>query len=239
MWRFLRYTPGFRAGPRTLRGIQSGFLLFLLLAFAIPPFAGCGTTFRQRTGEELRSARAVGNLIRVPLTRQSSDYTCGVAALQSILYFHDVQDDYSEDTLVKELKSDPVNGTSHKAMADFARSKGYLVDVRTEMALDDIRNFIDNGVPVIVLIQAWAESPVDYSQDWEDGHYAVAIGYDRDTVYFMDPSNLGNYTYLPNQEFLDRWHDEDKGVKLNHFGLIIQRENRKNHYDQDNIFPIR
>ena len=239
MWRFLRYTPGFRAGPRTLRGIQSGFLLFLLLAFAIPPFAGCGTTFRQRIGEELRSASAVGNLIRVPLTRQSSDYTCGVAALQSILYFHDVQDDYSEDTLVKELKADPVNGTSYKAMADFARSKGYLVDARTEMALDDIRNFIDNGVPVIVLIQAWAESPVDYSQDWEDGHYAGAIGYDRDTVYFMDPSNLGNYTYLPNQEFLDRWHDEDKGVKLNHFGLIIQRENRKNHYDQDNIFPIR
>jgi len=239
MWRFLRYTPGFRAGPRTLRGIQSGFLLFLLLAFATPPFAGCGTTFRQRTGEELRSASAVGNLIRVPLTRQSSDYTCGVAALQSILYFHDVQDDYSEDTLVKELKADPVNGTSYKAMADFARSKGYLVDARTEMALDDIRNFIDNGVPVIVLIQAWAESPVDYSQDWGDGHYALAIGYDRDAVYFMDPSTLGNYTYLPNQEFLDRWHDEDKGVKLNHFGLIIQRENRKNHFAPDNIFPIR
>jgi len=181
----------------------------------------------------------VENLIRVPLTRQSSDYTCGVAVLQSILYFYDAQDDYSEDELVKELKADPVNGTSYQSMADFARSKGYLVDVRTEMAQDDTRNFIDNGVPVIVLIQAWAESPVDYSRDWEDGHYAVAIGYDRDTVYFMDPSTLGNYTYLPNQEFLDRWHDEDKGVKLNRFGLIIQRENRKIHYDQDNIFPIR
>ena len=239
MWRFLRYTPGFRTGPHPRRGFQSGFLLFLLLSYAVLPFAGCGTALQQRTGQELRSASAVGNLIRVPLTRQSSDYTCGVAALQSILYFHDVQDDYSQDTLVKELKADPVNGTSYKAMADFTRSKGYFVDVRTEMALDDIRSFIDNGVPVIVLIQAWAESPVDYSQDWEDGHYAVAIGYDRDTVYFMDPSALGNYTYLLNQEFLDRWHDEDKGVKLNHFGLIIQRENRKNHYAPDNIFPIR
>jgi len=45
------------------------------------------------------------------------------------------------------------------------------------MTLNDIRNFIDNGIPIIVLIQAWAESLVDYSQDWEDGHYAVAIGY--------------------------------------------------------------
>ena len=239
MWRFLRSTPGFRTDPHPLRGFQSGFLLFLLLSYAVLPFAGCGPTLQQRTGQELRSASAVGNLIRVPLTRQSSDYTCGVAVLQSILYFHDAHDDYSEDTLVKELKTDPVNGTSYKAMADFARSKGYLVDVRTEMALDDIRNIIDNGVPVIVLIQAWAESPVDYSQDWQDGHYAVAIGYDRDTVYFMDPSTLGNYTYLPNQEFLDRWHDEDRGVRLNRFGLIIKREIRKNHYDPDNIFPIR
>jgi len=181
----------------------------------------------------------VGNLIRVPLTRQSSDYTCGVAVLQSILYFYDAQDEYSEDMLVKELKADPVNGTSYQAMADFANSKGYLADVRTDMVLDDLRNFIDNGVPVIVLIQAWAESPVDYSQDWDDGHYAVAIGYDRDAVYFMDPSTMGNYTYLPNQEFLDRWHDEDRGVRLNRFGLIIKREIRKNHYDPDNIFPIR
>jgi predicted double-glycine peptidase len=210
-----------------------------MLACAVPPFAGCGTIFQQRTGQELRSASAVRNLIRIPLTRQSSDFTCGVAVLQSILYFHDAQDDYSEETLVKELKADLVNGTSYQAMADFARSKGYLVDVRTDMALEDIRNLIDNGVPVIVLIQAWAESLVDYSQDWEDGHYAVAIGYDRDSVYFMDPSTMGNYTYLPNQEFLARWHDEDRGVKLDRFGMIIQRDKRKNHYDPDNIFRIR
>jgi len=159
--------------------------------------------------------------------------------MQSLLYFHDPQDDYSEETLVKELKADPVNGTSYQAMADFARSKGYLVEVRTEMTLDDIRGFIDKGVPVIVLIQAWAGSPVDYSRDWEDGHYAVAIGYDRDTVYFMDPSTLGNYAYLPNREFQDRWHDEDKGVKLVRFGLIIQREKRDHRYDPDTIFPIR
>ena len=239
MWSFLRYTPGLRADPHPYRGIRSGFLFFLALALAVPPFAGCGTTFQQRTGPELRSASAVGNLIRVPLTRQSSDYTCGVAVLQSILYFHDAQDDDSEDSLVKELKTDPVNGTSYQAMADFARSKGYLVEARTEMTLDDIRDFIDKGVPVIVLIQAWAESSVDYSRDWEDGHYVIAVGYDRDAVYFMDPSTLGNYTYLPNQEFLDRWHDEDKGVKLDRFGLIIKREKRENHYDPDNIFRIR
>jgi predicted double-glycine peptidase len=107
------------------------------------------------------------------------------------------------------------------------------------MRLDDLRDFIDKGEPVIVLIQAWAESPVDYSRDWEDGHYVVAIGYDRDNVYFMDPSTLGNYTYLPNREFFDRWHDEDAGVQLNHFGMIITMEERERFYEPDRLHRIR
>src|SRR4030067_3800276 len=101
MWSFLRYTPGLRADPHPYRAIRSGFLFFLALALAVPSFAGCRTTIQQRTDRELRSASAAGNLIRVPLTRQRSDYTCAVAVLQSILYFHDAQDDDSEDTLVK------------------------------------------------------------------------------------------------------------------------------------------
>lgn len=236
---FPRHPTGFRADPHPPRGVRSLLPLLLLLACSVPPFAGCATGSRQETGRELRSASGVETLIRVPLTRQGSDYTCGVAVLQSILYFHDPREDHSEETLVRELRADPLNGTSHRAMADFARSRGYLVEARTEMTLDDLRAFIDKGTPVIVLIQAWADSPVDYARDWDDGHYAVAIGYDRDAVYFMDPSTLGNYTYLPNREFLDRWHDEDQGVRLDRFGLIIEREMRKNRYDPDHVYPIR
>lgn len=32
------------------------------------------------------------------------------------------------------------------------------------------------------------------------------IGYDLERFYFMDPSTLANYTYIPVQEFEDRWH---------------------------------
>ena len=221
------------------REMKNRFILFIVLACLSSPLAGCGTFLPYSADKEIRSARAVGNLIRVPLTRQSSDYTCGVAVMQSILYFLDEKDDYSEEILAKELKADPSNGTSYRAMADLARSKGYRVDVKTGMALDDVHGYIDLRIPVIVLIQAWAESPVDYSRDWEDGHYAVAVGYDRDAVYFMDPSTLGNYTYLLNQDFLDRWHDEDKGERLNQFGLIITRPDHEPSYEKDRVYRIR
>jgi predicted double-glycine peptidase len=236
---FLPTTDGARAGLRPFRVLLFRYLVFLVLAYAGSLFTGCGASLQQKKGQEFRSASAVENLIRVPLTRQTSDYTCGVAVMQSILYYLDEKDDYSEEILIRELKADPVNGTSYQAMADFARSKGYRVEVRTEMRLDDLRDFIDKGEPVIVLIQAWAESPVDYSRDWEDGHYVVAIGYDRDNVYFMDPSTLGNYTYLPNREFFDRWHDEDAGVQLNHFGMIITMEERERFYEPDRLHRIR
>jgi len=221
------------------RRISTRLLLFLALAWLVSPLAGCTASFQHKTGGGIRSAAAVGNILRVPLTRQTSEYTCGVAVMQSLLYYLDDDDDYSEETLAKELKADPAEGTSYRAMADFAVSKGYRVEVRTGMSLDELRHYIDEGKPVVVLIQAWAESPVDYSRDWEDGHYAVAIGYDRENIYFMDPSTLANYAYLPNREFLDRWHDKDKGERLDHFGLIISRPGSGKSYDPDRVHRIR
>jgi predicted double-glycine peptidase len=80
----------------------------------------------------------------------------------------------------------------------------------TDQTLEDLKKFIDQGKPIIVIIQAWPDNyPVDWSNDWKDGHFVVAVGYDDYYVYFMDPSTLGNYTYIPQDEFLERWHDGD------------------------------
>ena len=213
--------------------------LFLLLAWVALPVAGCSHSLARKNGPECAPASAVTNLIRIPPTRQSTDYTCGVAALQSVLLHLDGKDDYSEGTLAVELKADQASGTGYRAIADFARNKGYGAEMRTEMSLADLRRHIDGGNPVIVLFQAWSDAPVDYSQDVEDGHYAVAIGYDVENVYFMDPSVLGNYACIPNREFLDRWHDEDKGERLDRFGLIITNDALKKPYDPDRVIRIR
>lgn len=95
------------------------------------------------------------------------------------------------------------------------------------MTIADLKKTIDAGKPVICLIQAWADKAVDYSNDWEDGHYVVAIGHDSDNIYFMDPSTLSNYTFIPTKEFVNRWHDTDGKEKLVHFGLIIEKAKAK------------
>jgi predicted double-glycine peptidase len=163
------------------------------------------------------------NLIKLPRTRQSTDHTCGVAALQSVLGYY--VEDIREDKLAKQIGTTE-EGTKYMAIADFARSEGLQVEVRHNMTLADLQHALDQRRPVIVAIQAWREAPGDWTKDWDDGHYVVVIGYDRENIYLMDPSVLGNYAYIPVQEFLDRWHDTDldQTIKLIHLGIIAWKD---------------
>jgi len=186
---------------------------------------------------EVRSVRTVANFIQVPLTRQATEYTCGVAALQSILFYYGKE--FREDQLFEKLQADPKRGTQYPKIVEFARSLGFRVDVQTNMTLEDLKRQIDDRKPVIVLIQAWPDSPVDWSQDWKDGHYAIALGYDSHNIYFMDPSTLGHYTFIPVPEFLDRWHDVDDRVHLHHFGMMITMVPAAQIYNPDLIKRMR
>ena len=182
------------------------------------------------TKDKLSVKNLPQNFIFVPLTRQATDYTCGVGVLQSILMHYG--DEFREDELAKELKSDPNDGTLYSNIAKFSKSKGYKVQIFKNMTLDDLKKQINNKKPVIVLLQAWKETNADYATDWDDGHYSIAIGYDEKRIYFMDPSTLGYYTYIPTEQFLDRWHDVDAVEKLHHFGMIIEKASPKyNHND--------
>lgn len=160
-------------------------------------------------------------LIRVPLTRQSTDYTCGVAAVQSVFGYYG--DEVREDILAKLLQAEPKNGTKYENIVSVAKSKGYNVEVHKNMRFEGLTALLDQRKPVICLIQAWSDNPTNYENDWDDGHYVVAIGHDKKNVYFMDPSTLGNYTFIPIAEFLKRWHDTDTEVKLHNFAMVIEK----------------
>jgi predicted double-glycine peptidase len=197
-----------------------GIFMLAMILFLAP--SACLRPNRLQTTPEPPSALKVANLIRLPMTHQANDYSCGVAALQSILYYYGKS--FRHDELVKVLQPDPVNGTRFQNIAEFARLLGFQVDPRTDMSIEELKKLIDDREPVIVLIQAWPDSPVRWSETWEEGHYAVVIGYDGEHIYFMDPSTIGHYTFIPIPEFLDRWHDMDGKEKLIHFGMVITKQ---------------
>ena len=179
--------------------------------------------------------KAIDKLIRVPLTRQGTDHTCGVASFQSVLAYYG--ESVREDNLGKAVKVTD-EGTSWQNIKAYALKQGFNVDVRLNMTLNDLKKLLAEHKPVMLAIQAWADKPVDYKNDWNDGHWVVAIGYDNDNIYFMDPSTLGNYTFIPTLEFLNRWHDTDiDGItKLGHFGMCINKD--KPAYNPNSIEPL-
>jgi predicted double-glycine peptidase len=46
-------------------------------------------------------------------------------------------------------------------------------------------------------MQAWSDPIVDYTNNFDDGHFVVAIGYDLNYIYFEDPWILGSIAYIP------------------------------------------
>lgn len=213
------------------RTYMAGAAWVLMLLF-ISWCAGCGGSAKADSKDDYRSLKAVSHLIHVPLTRQATDYTCGVAALQSILYYYGQE--IRQDVLAEKLQSTPEDGTTYPNIVKYAQSQGFDVAVHTDLTLVDLRGYIDRQQPVLLAIQAWRDTPGDWLKDEEDGHYVVAVGYDRENFYFMDPSTLGNFAFIPNDEFLSRWHDTYQGAALQHFGIVMTKPSAER-YDFDKI----
>lgn len=205
------------------------------------------------------------HLIPVPPVRQATDYTCGVACVCSILRYAGYEFDVRQDELSEVLQAYPENGTSYHNIVKYLEEvsfsdtdpvnaedtdgqppvktevvhrgeKVFEVETKTGCSTDYLKNEIAAGNPCIICIQAW-DYLDDYSEEYDSGHYVIACGYDEENMYFMDPSTLGTYAYIPVDEFMDRWHDMDgEGEKVDNFVMSIRV---KGNYEPDAFYKIR
>lgn len=152
----------------------------------------------------LAACAAPHRLDDFPDTIQANDYSCGVAAVQAVLQFYD-QWGYA-DEYAREMGTTPEEGTHPGRMVECLRKRGLDARLVEGLTVDDLRRRVDEGVPVIVDFQAWGEKQ-DYSREWEDGHYAVVVGYEGETFILEDPSLLGQRGTLTAAELESRWRD--------------------------------
>lgn len=156
-----------------------------------------------------------------PEVRQAKSYTCGVSALQAMLYYYGLS--YREDQLETLLHANPEQGTSPKQIIRVCRKLGLTVKNHHNMTLDQVQSYLDQKRPVLVAYQAW-DTPhkrKSYLNTWASGHYSVIVGLTDDNVILEDPSLIG-LGYIPKEEFLTRWHDIDgDGNKYIKYGMVI------------------
>ena len=159
-------------------------------------------------------------LLDFPNTRQSLDYSCGPSAVQSVLAYYG--EDFRESELIGLLKTAKDEGTYIKDIVEFLHYQGFSTKEKHNMTTDELFRYIDNNIPVIVLIQAWGSEKDfknHYRDCWNDGHFVVVIGYTKKDVLISDPA-LFKAGYIPVSEFVDRWHDVDE-VKTYQLGIAV------------------
>lgn len=165
-------------------------------------------------------------ILDFPASKQSFNYDCGAAALRAVFSYYGIRANAA--SIRKIAGTVKVYGTSVHGMEKAARYFGLQCKSR-KMTTRGLKRSIDQGIPVILRLQAWPNRKIrNWKNHWDDGHYAVAIGYDAKRIYFEDPYP-GSRTYLAYDELLERWHDCDKKTKKRYrnLGIIVTSRIRK------------
>lgn len=155
----------------------------------------------------IRHWRIPKGVIRVPVpdTTQDEDSTCGASSLLSICLYFGVGP-VEEREVVKAMGMDLRYGSNPEHIVKAARQYQLRFHEEQPMSIRRLLRLVGERKPVLVMLQAWGGRP-SYKDDWEDGHWVVAIGWDKNGIYFEDPVIAEARGYLTFEQMEDRWHD--------------------------------
>lgn len=128
---------------------------------------------------------------------------CGPASLKIVLDFYGEQK--TETELAELCTWDKSYGVDDINIKQAAESLGYKVEIINESNFQEIENWLDKKVPVIV--NWFTRGRYDYPEsDVADGHYSVVEGLDEDYIYLQDPE-IGAIRKLARTDFMKVWFD--------------------------------
>ncbi len=138
--------------------------------------------------------------------QQTTAYTCGPAALITLLHFYGR--DADEMQTATEAGCTPEKGTDPPSMVKWLETHGFDVTWGEHGSLEMLRDNLAKGIPTLV---EWI--------DW-GGHWVVVVGYDTmetesprdDVIYFADPAdsidgNRDGLTSCVARKFNAMWFD--------------------------------
>ena len=171
-------------------------------------------------------------LLNFPELRQTFEYDCGPNALQSVLFYYDIE--MREEILMKKAKTEPIHGTYISSIIEIIKDVSLEYD-SSEMNIEIISNYINKNIPIMLLLQAWNGKKINYENIYADGHWVVAIGYDSEKIYFEDPYSFKR-TFLRYSELEARWHGEEYGKKIKKWGIAIF--GKESNYNSETIIHM-
>lgn len=138
----------------------------------------------------------LNTLLPVPHQRQQQEADCLAACAAMVLGYLNVEIQYQQ--LLKLLKMKPY-GTPGQNLK-YLSSLGLQIVYR-EGSLEQIKNYLQNGVPCITLVRTADLSYWDYGTD----HALVVVGFDEQAISVNDPAFNEYPISVPVIEFELAW----------------------------------
>ncbi|MGD0977481.1 MAG: papain-like cysteine protease family protein [Minisyncoccia bacterium] len=138
---------------------------------------------------------------------------CGPATLKMVLEFFGVEK--SEEELAELTHCDPEKGITGEVIVRAAETLGFKGMIKDFAEFEDIKNYLDKKIPVIV----------DWFSEFEnnyDGHYSIVIGLDNDKIILQDPE-VGGTREFPLELFKRIWFDFKNDFIVSKDDMIIRR----------------
>jgi uncharacterized protein YvpB len=176
-------------------------------------------------------------LLQFPRVEQPDNSTCGHTSIVMIAQYYGAS--YKVDD-IRQMVSQKENseGLSPETILKIASQLRFKAKVENGLSFEAIKTYINNDTPVIIELQSLEEPSQnhDWENEWENGHYVVAIGYTLENLIFADPQSFLK-SYLSYEELLPRWHDIDYGKKNEKLAIIIERPNNKD-FEREKTIPL-
>lgn len=177
--------------------------------------------------EATPAEQAAGNeeleILGVPDYRQTTEYSCGCVAVQSVADFFGKGEGRTEADYINELEATPEDGTAPEAIIEWCLEHGLTVEAGQNWTVDDLARCFRGGHPVICPVQMYGVTDAIDNEEVaanRNGHYVIVVGVGLGYVFFQDPS--AGQRMLPAADFDAIWHDvEADGSKSEHFGIAI------------------
>lgn len=156
--------------------------------------------------------------IWLPEVQQRTHFSCGAAVVHSICAYYGLGLASHYDYF-PYLETDETYGTPPDKIVAYLKDVGISCRVVHDMGIRNLCSEIQKKRPVIVALQAYGINKT-YKNNG-NGHYLVAIGYDKKNIFFEDPWLNCLRGYIPKSEFVSRWHDMDvSGKHYNQIGIV-------------------
>ena len=144
---------------------------------------------------------------------------CGPASLKMVLSYYGVEK--TEKELAELCGTNSDLGTSAEGLKRAAEQLGFTVEVKNNSTFDDIQQWLDKNIPVIV--NWFTRGRIDYADsEIPDGHLSVVVGLDDQDIYLQDPET-GGLRRIARDDFMKVWFDFVGERIISWDGIIIRQ----------------